>query len=137
MNHRFVSTPFLFITISVLIGAYFVHLAQDRRLTTLEGVLLQMFSLLSGIIGSYLIGKGQAIDQNFKRYVQSAVRRLTSLRQSLAGILTTIDSSIDSESKVRVVRATIEDQLLTVNDARDDWLSIILIPAEKDPIDPP
>lgn len=124
--------PTVFILISIGISGYFVHIsATSRSLTALEGTLLQIFTLASGLLGSYLIGKQSTEELSLSRLRssgQSALRRLWTLYLSLSRVAQLIadeDASIDASSKLLAIKEVVITQLLTADAAVEDWKDIV------------
>ena len=126
--------PFLLILISLVVAGLFSHAATTRTLTGLESVILQFFSLLAGLIGSFFFGRQSACEaarEIIKPHARSAFRRLLSLYQSLSRVADVIESSRNSESpeENQVTLAKLEvivvEQLSSADDAIEDWRDIV------------
>lgn len=126
--------PFLLILISLVVAGLFSHAATTRTLTGLESVILQFFSLLAGLIGSFFFGRQSAREaarEIIKPHARSAFRRLLSLYQSLSRVADVIESSQNSESPeenqatLAKLEAIVVEQLSSADDAIEDWRDIV------------
>ena len=126
--------PSLLIIISLVVSGYFIDVAATRSLTHLEGVLLQLFSLLAGVGGSFIFGRQsarKAAREIIKPHARSAFRRLLSLYQSLSRVAATIESSQNFESPVEnqvtlaKLEAIVVEQLASADDAIEEWKDIV------------
>lgn len=121
--------PTLLIVVTIVISVVFVYIATQRTLTALEGILLQAFALITGLLGSFLFGKQSAKDaasEIIKPHARSAFRRLMSLYESLSRVATEIeDSGKSDEMKLARLDAIVIEQLSTADDALDDWQDIV------------
>ena len=134
--------PLLLIAISVIVAGLFAYVATSRTLTGLESVLLQSFSLLAGLGGSFIFGRHSAraaAREIIKPHARSAFRRLRSLYQSLSRVVTTIESSQSVESPeypvvIAKIEAIVIEQIATADDALEDWRDIV--PEDVKELDP-
>ena len=119
---------------SVVVASLFVYTATSRILTPLESVILQLFTLLAGLGGSFIFGRQSAREaarEIIKPHAKSAFRRLLSLYQSLSRVATTIESSQNFESPVEnqvtlaKLEAIVVEQLASADDAIEDWKDIV------------
>src|SRR5262245_40768924 len=81
---------------SVGISIAFCVVAIFRTLTPLENVLLQVFSLGIGLIGSYVLGREsarQAARELVKPHARAAFRRSLSLYRSLSRLAVAIQAA--------------------------------------------
>ena len=126
--------PFLLIFISLVVAGLFSYAATTRTLTGLESVILQFFSLLAGLIGSFFFGRQSAREaarEIIKPHARSAFRRLLSLYQSLSRVADVIESSQNSESPeenqatLAKLEAIVVEQLSSADDAIEDWRDIV------------
>ena len=126
--------PVLLVVISVGVAGYFVYVATARALTGLEGVLLQVIALATGLVGSFIFGRRSAHEaarEIIKPHARSAFRRLRSLYLSLSQVADAIESSHDFESRedYQMILAKLEafvfDQLVTADDALEDWRDVV------------
>ena len=108
--------------------------ATQRILTNLESVLLQSFSLIASLVGSFIFGKQSAREaarELIKPHARSAFRRLLSLYESLSRVGREIANSQTSEAnnneKITLARleAIVIEQLATADDALEDWRDIV------------
>ena len=79
----------LLVVLAIAVSAIFIVVATLRDLSALENMLLQVFSLGVGLIGSYILGQESAREagrEMMKPHARSAFRRLLSLTQSLSRI---------------------------------------------------
>jgi hypothetical protein len=126
--------PKILILVAFLLSGFTVYISNQRTLSSLEGVLLQLFILVSGLIGSFFIGKRFARDtarEIIKPHARSAFRRLLSLYTSLNRVLVEIQSSKNSvsvggnEIALQRLEAIVTMQIGTADDALEDWRDII------------
>ena len=120
--------------ISLVVSGYFIHVAATRSLTYLEGVILQLLTLLAGLGGSFIFGHqsaSEAAKEIIKPHARSAFRRLLSLYQSLSRVATTIELSQNTESPeenqvtLAKLEAIVVEQLVSADDAIEDWKDIV------------
>ena len=121
----------LLISLSILLVLFsLVHITTTRPLTDLENVLLQIIFLAIGSGISFFTGHRSA-QETAKPHARSAFRRLLSLYHGLSRAATAIESSQSSESDddYQVLLARLEEivayQLITADDALDDWNDIV------------
>ena len=126
--------PPVLVLVAILVAGVSVYIATQRTLTSLEGVLLQSFTLIAGLFGSFLVGRQSAKDaarEIIKPHARSAFRRLMSLYQSLSRVATEIEESLSGEgnknSEVDLARlkAIVIEQLATADNALEDWNDIV------------
>ena len=126
--------PFLLILISLAVAGLFSHAATTRTLTGLESVILQFFSLMAGLVGSFFFGRQSAREaarEIIKPHARSAFRRLLSLYQSLSRVADVIESSQNAqapeENQVTLAKleAIVVEQLASADDAIEDWRDIV------------
>ena len=126
--------PVLLILISLGVAIYFISVTTTRTLTGLESVLLQIFALATGLVGSFIFGRQsarKAAREIIKPHARSAFRRLLSLYQSLSQVAAVIESSKNCVSRedYRIILARLEasvgEQLATADDALEDWRDIV------------
>lgn len=123
----------LLILLALAIASLFVYIATQRELTTLENVLLQIFTLASGTYGSYVLGKEsakEAAKELVKPHARSAFRRLISLYRSLSRLAETIQlSKANGSENNNLVLDKLEyiviEQIATADDALEDWRDIV------------
>jgi hypothetical protein len=134
MKIRDVIFPTILILIAILVAYMFVNISMSRELTDLENILFQIFSLTSGLIGSYLLGKASAKDSAkslIKPHARSAFRRLMSLYESLSRVGQEIQLYLkDKENRngeivIARLEAIVLEQLSTADDALEDWRDIV------------
>jgi len=123
------------ILVAIIGAVIFVVFAAIRQLTQLEVVLLQLFSLATGLIGSFILGRRSAESaarEMIKPHARSAFRRVLSLYRSLSRLATTIasarlsKSSDDGEGPVLdKLEAIVVEQIATADDAMEDWRDIV------------
>lgn len=123
-----------FFLISLATGGFFVYAATTRPLTNLESVLLQLFTLVTALIGSFFFGRQSARETAgdiIRPHARSAFRRLVSLYRSLSRVAYIIESSQNSESPkdCQVIFVKLEvivgEQLVAADDALKDWRDIV------------
>lgn len=123
--------PLLLMIIAFVVAGFSVYIATQRTLTGLENTLLQAFSLVSGLIGSFYFGKQSSIDtakQIMKPHARSAFRRLISLYESLSRVAFEIESSkLNGDEAITIAKmeAIVIEQLATADDALEDWRDIV------------
>ena len=134
MKHWEYAAPTFLICMSVVGFSVFAYVATERPLTDLESVFLQTFSVLTGFIGTFLIGRQSARNaaaELIKPHARSAFRRLLSQYQSLHRMATTIDSSksFKTPDQYKQALARLEEiaisQISTADDALADWEDIV------------
>jgi hypothetical protein len=121
------------IVLSILVAIVFTVVATDRALTALEGTLLQVFSLASGLAGSFIFGRASARSaarEFIKPHARSAFRRLISLFKSLSRVATDINASVggnaaELKSLALRLQAIVVEQIATADDALEDWRDIV------------
>ncbi len=128
--------PLLLIIVAFIVTGFSIYIATQRTLTSLENTLLQAFSLISGLVGSFYFGKQSAADaakQILKPHARSAFRRLISLFESLSRVAVEIANSKENQSEtitIAKMEAIVVEQLATADDALEDWRDIV--PEEVD-----
>lgn len=134
MKYMGYALPGLLICVSVAGFSVFAYVATERSLTDLESVFLQFFSVLTGFIGTFLIGRQWSRDaavELIKPHARSAFRRLLSQYQSLHRMVIVIESSKSSETTdgYKQVLARLEEiaiaQISTADDALADWEDVV------------
>jgi hypothetical protein len=116
------------------ISVFFVWEASDRTITSVEGILFQVFALATGLIGSFIFGRQSArtaAREMIKPHARSAFRRLTSLYVGLSDIARVIEAArnLRSNDDQRLALAKLEGLVLglvaTADDALEDWRDIV------------
>ena len=120
---------------SVVVALFFFVAAMFRNLTGLENVLLQIFSLGIGLIGSYVLGREsakEAAKDLVKPHARSAFRRLLSLYRSLSRLALAIQSARTANNSDQISSAVLDklegiviEQIATADDALEDWRDIV------------
>ena len=126
-------TVIVFIFIAFLVAVVSSYTATQRVLTTIESVLLQLFSLSAGLVGSYIFGKQssrKAAKEIIKPHARSAFRRLLSLFKSLSRVAQEIQDFqnahvINEKFVMARIDAIVIEQLATADDALEDWRDIV------------
>lgn len=122
------------VCVSIALAGAFAVVSAHRQLTALESTLLQGFSLLAGLAGSYLFGTLSATAsarQLIRPHARSAFRRVLSLYQGLSRLAAQIDRARAAEPLDRqvtpyhILEAMVEQQILTVDDAVEDWRDLV------------
>jgi tryptophan-rich sensory protein len=95
------------------ISVFFVWEASDRTITSVEGILFQVFALATGLIGSFIFGRQSAraaAREMIKPHARSAFRRLTSLYVGLSDIARVIEAArnLRSNDDQRLALAKLE-----------------------------
>ena len=120
----------LLVLIAIGISALVVYTTTTRPLTAVEGILWQVFALTTGLAGSFIFGHQsarEAAKEIIMPHVQSAFRRLDTLYRSLSRAADVIESpqNTDSPEDYKVALARLEEiiaqQLMTADDALEDW----------------
>jgi hypothetical protein len=122
------------LSLSLVVMAYSLYVANSRVMTGLENLLLQFLLFIISIAGSYLLGadasKNLARD-GVKAHARSAFRRLVTLYRGLAQIGSAIEKargSITNQqalAKLETLEAMVAIQLGTTGDALDDWQDMV------------
>jgi len=129
------TTGIMLIGASIFLAVLFIYVAINRPLTSLENVLLQSISLCLGLIGSYVLGResaSNAAKDLIKPYARSAFRRLlflyyglSRLAQAIQDIRKTSKSESISMHVLDKLEVMVIDQIVTADDALDDWRDIV------------
>jgi hypothetical protein len=138
---RWLETAFsaLLLLLSVAFGTAFVFIATTRTPTALEAALLQMFSLVAGLAGSFLFGRQSAqgaAREMIKPHARSAFRRVFSLYRGLSRLASAIDAaelapapgasaSSSGSPALAVLKAIALEQIATADDALEDWNDLV------------
>lgn len=126
--------PIILVIVALVVACFSVYIASQREFTQLENALLQSFSLLFGLVGSFLFGRQSMRDaatEIIKPHARSAFRRLISLYESLSRVALEIESSKNSKEnnseKIALAKleAIVIEQLATADDALEDWRDIV------------
>ncbi len=129
---RLLPTILLFMTL--IVAGFSVYTASQRALSNLEGALLQGFTLIFGLAGSFLFGKQSAKNaarEIIKPHARSAFRRLMSLYESLSRVGSEVqnyrNSGGDENGEINIAKleAIVIEQLATADDALEDWRDIV------------
>ena len=125
----------ILVAVALAVAIFFSIVATYRNLTGLENVLLQVFSLGIGLIGSYVLGResaSQAAQELIKPHARSAFRRLLSLYSSLSRLATAIqaarqDNNPDPTATLVLdkLEGMVIEQIVTADDALEDWNDIV------------
>ena len=124
----------LLVGLSLTGFSVFAYVATTRPLTDLESVFLQFFSVATGFLGTFMVGrlsaKSAAADV-IKPHARSAFRRLLSLYGSLHRMATIIAES-GRPSQIEDYRETLAkleviaiEQISAADDALADWRDIV------------
>ena len=108
--------------------ALFGYLSTKRPLTEMEAYGFQIFSLFSGLVGSYIFGRQitrNSIKEIVEPHARSAFRRLISLYRSISRVAEIIEEDNDDQQKVAVIRAIVIEQIATADDALEDWRDLV------------
>ncbi len=127
--------PCLLILISVGVAIAYVVIASLKtgKMTSLETIMFQLFSLIAGITASFIFGKQstkQAAKELIKPHVRSAFRRSMSLYKSLSRLAATIKQEKQKEVAnnnlvLEKLEAIVIEQINTADDALEDWRDIV------------
>ena len=118
--------PYSLIMLSLVLIGWFVYISGNRVLSQLEITFFQVFILISGLGGSYLIGiqtSKTAAREMIKPHVRSAFRRVMSLYRALSQVAEVIDApepNNDAE-KITTIKGIVVGQIYTADDALADW----------------
>ena len=118
------------IGLGILALIILVVIAAIRDLSSLESVFLQIILLAIGSGISFFAGQ-QSVEKAAKPHARSAFRRLISLYNGLSRAATAIESSQRSESNedyqvlLARLREIVAHQLITADNALDDWNDIV------------
>lgn len=124
----------LLMIVAFVVMGISAYIATQRHLSDLENILLQTFSLLFGLVGSYYFGKQSANDaakEIIKPHARSAFRRLISLYESLHRVGVEIENSKNSNEPqsetltLAKLESIVIEQLATADDALEDWRDIV------------
>jgi len=125
----------LLIALSIGVALLFAVIAKFRPLSGLELVLLQVFSLAIGLLGSYIFGRESVSDAAhdvIKPHARSAFRRLLSLYSSLSRLALAIQAARPADRTSFVDAAVLDklevmvtEQIATADDALEDWRDIV------------
>lgn len=122
------SIPVLFVIAAFVLMALFGYLATTRPLTEMEAYVLQILSLFSGLVGSYIFGRQitqDSIKEIVEPHARSAFRRLISLYRSISRVAEIIEEDDDDRQKIAVIRAIVIEQIATADDALEDWRDLV------------
>ena len=127
--------PIFLVFVSIVIAMLYVYISLERPLSALEGVLLQIFALVAGIAGSFLLGRNSVADaakEMIKPHARSAFRRLVSLYEGLSRLAYAIESAKEkavnketNELMLEKFEAIVVEQLSTADDSLEDWGDIV------------
>ena len=118
------------IGLGILALIILVVIAATRDLSGLESVLLQIILLAIGSGISFFAGQ-QLVEKAAKPHARSAFRRLISLYNGLSRAAKAIESSqsLKSDEDYQVLLARLREivahQLITADDALEDWRDIV------------
>jgi hypothetical protein len=123
------------IALSIIGASVLSWAATQRQLTSVEAVLLQAFSLGSGLLASFVFGQlsaEQAGRDLIRHHAKSAFRRVLSLYRSLSRLAAIIEAEKENTTaRAASSRATLEkleaiviEQISTADDALADWSDI-------------
>ena len=115
---------------SILFAMGMVVLTLFRSPTPFETALLQFVILLTGLWGAYIMGKQSALSaarELIRPHARSAFRRVLSLHRSIYNLSVRIDGlqAKDSDPRLDVIRAIVDEQITAGQDALEDWRDII------------
>lgn len=129
-NIYYIIAPLLII-ISFSLVWFFLYIASQRNLSSLENIFLQIFILTTSLAGSFLLGKifsqNSAYDA-IKPHARSAFRRVLALYGGLSRLAKSVDNEINVSKKnnaLEKIKAILIEQLATADDALEDWNDIV------------
>ena len=114
-----------------IVGAFaMVILTLFKAPSPFEAGLLQIVILLTGLWGSYIIGRNSAVEaarEMIRPHVRSAFRRAANLYASLYRLSARIDrlNQDNPDPRLDLVQALVAEQYATGRDALDDWRDIV------------
>ena len=116
--------------ITIVLSAILIFVAQNRPLTPLEGILLQIVILAAGLGASYMFGRNAAMEaarEVVRPHARSAFRRVLSLHRGIYDLSVRIDEMQEEgyDHRLDVIRAAVDAQIGTGRDALEDWRDII------------
>ncbi|PZO22723.1 MAG: hypothetical protein DCF25_02070 [Leptolyngbya foveolarum] len=126
--------PALSVSIAVVIQCLYIYTATKREFTSLENALIQSFSLVAGLGGSYVFGKHSAKDaamDMMRPHARSAFRRSLALYSSLSRVAVEIEKARNPEEfqsdeiTLAKLEAIVIEQISTAGDALDDWSDLV------------
>ena len=114
----------------------FVPVTFTRDFTSLENLLLQIISLTTGLVGSYIFGRQsarEAAKEVLKPHARNAARHLISLYKSVsrarAAAAIGLPQRVESHENYYIIRgyliAIFTEQLATADDALENWRDIL------------
>lgn len=118
----------------LIIVFFYIYISSSRNLSDLENVLLILFTLIVGLVGSFFFGRysaRKAAKEIIKPHARSAFRRLQSLYKSLSRVAkisgTSLESTSPEDHKLALLRleSIATEQIAAANDALDDWRDIV------------
>lgn len=118
------------IVIAIMIMILVAYISTERTLTGIEVSILQLVALLASLGGSYIFGQRaskESIKETIGMQARSAFRRLISLYASISRVAIIIESEEHGNdgSKLNVIRAIVDEQFGTVDDALEDWRDLV------------
>lgn len=118
------------IVIAIMIMILVAYTSTERTLTGIEVSILQIVALLASLGGSYIFGhraSNESIKEKIGMQARSAFRRLMSLYASISSVAIFIESEedIDDSSKLKVIKAIVDGQINTADDALEDWRDLV------------
>ena len=117
------------IVMAIMIMILFAYISTQRTLTGIEASILQIVALLASLGGSYIFGRSaskESIKEKIGMQARAAFRRLISLYGSISRVAIIIESKEhDDDSKLNIIRAIVDEQIETVDDALEDWRDLV------------
>lgn len=122
--------PVIGFVASILFSATMVALTLLRTPTPFETALLQFVILLTGLWGTYIMGKQSALSaarELIRPHARSAFRRTLSLQKSIHNLSLRIErfQNEGDDRRLSEIRAVVDEQIVAGNDATEDWRDII------------
>ena len=133
-THKQIVLTLIGFGILLVVLGFFVYIASTRTTTSWERALLQIISLALGIGTSYYFSRrsvDKAAKEIIKPHARSALRRLASLYRSLSRAAEVVDSAQQPEPQedfqvtLARLQEIVEGQLLTADNALEDWRDIL------------
>ena len=118
------------VVVSVGVSALMINVASHREVSSVESILFQVVILGTGLSGSFLFGRSSAADTArdvIRPHARSAFRRVLSLYKIMYDLSVRIEGFQQEgyDRRLDVIRAVVDGQIVTGQDALEDWRDII------------
>ena len=122
--------PWVGFLVSICGAAGMVGLTLLKHPTPFEAGSLQLLILLTGLWGTYILGRKSALQaarDMIRPHARSAFRRVLALYDSLIRLSSRIEDmkANKSSSQLELVQALVDEQIRTGKDAIEDWKDIV------------